>query len=300
MVVKTERLTKRFPGAEAVIELTLEVPEGAVFALAGPNGAGKTTALKTVMNILTPTSGSAEVLGIDSRRLGPEHLARIGYVSENQDLPDWMSSRRFLAYCREFYATWNDAEARALLTQFEVPFDRPLRTLSRGMRMKAVLASSLAYRPQLLVLDEPFSGLDILVREQLIECVLERAAEMTVLIASHDLSEIESFATHLGYIDQGRLQFVEEMGSLSERFREVEVTFDGPVALPAGRPSAWLGAEVSASVLRFTDSRFDPVRTEAEVRRLFPGVQAVNTRSLPLRSIFVALARSAKQAPSPR
>jgi energy-coupling factor transporter ATP-binding protein EcfA2 len=109
----------------------------------------------------------------------------------------------------------------------------------------------------LLVLDEPFSGLDVLVREQLIECILERATETNVLLASHDLSEIESFASHIAYMDQGRLQFVEEMTVLSERFREVEVTLDHPVDLPQDWPAAWLNPEVSTAVVRFTDSRFD-------------------------------------------
>ena len=104
--------------------------------------------------------------------------------------------------------------------------------------MKIALASSLAYHPRLLIMDEPFSGLDPLVREDLIDGLLESAGETTILISSHDLGEIESFASHIGYLDRGRLQFSEEMASLSARFREVEVTVDSPPLLPLDRPVA--------------------------------------------------------------
>ena len=294
-IVETARLAKRYTGVDAVMGIDLQVPEGAVFALAGPNGAGKTTALKMLMNIISPTAGAATVLGVDSRRLGPPEFARIGYMSENQQLPDWMRVGYFLDYCKPFYPQWDDAEASALVRQFDLPLDRRLRALSRGMRVKAALASSLAYRPKLLVLDEPFSGLDVLVREQLIEGVLERVGEMTVLLASHDLAEIESFASHIAYIEQGRLRFVEEMNALSQRFREVEVTLEAPVpAKPAEWPPEWLIPEVTGVVARFVDSRYREDHLESNVRRLFTGVRSVAARSMPLRSIFVALAKSAR------
>src|SRR5262249_3655413 len=153
----------------------LKVPKGAIYGLVGPNGAGKTTAMKMMMNLIQPDSGRAEILSCDSRRLGPPELARIGYVSENQELPGWMTVGYFMDYLKPFYPDWDDARAAELLRNFDLPGDRKLRHLSRGMWMKASLASSLAYRPQLLVLDEPFSGLDPLVREELIEGLLESA-----------------------------------------------------------------------------------------------------------------------------
>ena len=121
------------------------------------------------------------MLGIDSRRLGPREFAQIGYVSENQEMPEWMTVEYFLAYLQPFYPTWDDARAKELLRQFDLPLDRKLRHLSRGMRMKAALASSLAYRPKLIVLDEPFTGLDPLVRDEFIEGLLENAEETTIL-----------------------------------------------------------------------------------------------------------------------
>src|SRR4029077_12238928 len=112
------------------------------------------------------------------------------YVSENQQMPRWMTVEYLLAYLKPFYPSWDDARAEELLRQFQLPRDRKLRHLSRGMWMKAALASSLSYRPRLLVLDEPFSGLDPLVREDLIEGLLDSAGETTILISSHDLADI--------------------------------------------------------------------------------------------------------------
>src|SRR5579862_3638320 len=184
-------LSKRFRGVRAVEGLDLEVPEGSIFGLVGPNGAGKTTALKTMMNILRADGGRAEILGTDSRRLGPREFERIGYVSENQMMPEWMTVDYLMQYLRPFYPTWDSSRAAELIRQFELPGNRKLGQLSRGMLMKAAFASSMAYRPGLLVLDEPFSGLDPLVREDLIQGILAGAQETTILVSSHDLAEIE-------------------------------------------------------------------------------------------------------------
>jgi ABC-2 type transport system ATP-binding protein len=291
--LRTEDLGKSFRRLEALRGLTIEVPDGAVFALVGPNGAGKTTAIKTFLNLHKPTRGRAEVLGVDSRSLGADQLAHIGYVSENQKLPDWMTAGYFLSYCKQFYPNWRDDDLAELLRLYELPLDRKLSQLSRGMRVKAALASSLAYRPKLIVLDEPFSGLDVLVREQLVESILERTPEATVLLASHDLSEIESFASHVAYLNEGRLEFAEETAALAARFREIQVTLEQPAELPSALPATWLNPEASGVVVGFTDSRYDE-RTQSEIRGRFPGAREVAVRVITLRSIVLALEKSAK------
>jgi ABC-2 type transport system ATP-binding protein len=297
-IVCATDLVKRFRSVPVLDGLNLSIPEGSVFGLAGPNGAGKTTTIKILMNILRPSSGRAAVLGIDSRALCPEVLAKIGYVSENQELPEWMSVEYLLAYLKPFYPSWDDARARQLVRQFDLPLDRQLRHLSRGMRMKIALASSLAYRPPLLIMDEPFSGLDPLVREDLIDGLLESADETTILISSHDLGEIESFASHIGYLDRGRLQFSEEMTSLTARFREVEVVLDSPPLLPPGLPwpAHWLRPETAPALVRFVETHFDTERTTAEIRRLFGDVRNISAHPMPLRAIFVTLARAQSKA----
>jgi ABC-2 type transport system ATP-binding protein len=294
--IRTFNLSKKFRRAPVLTGLDLDVPEGSIYGLVGPNGAGKTTTIKVLMNILRPSGGRSEVLGADSRRLSPREFARIGYVSENQELPEWMTVGYFLEYLSNFYPTWDRALATELLRQFQLPRDRKLRHLSRGMKMKASLASSLAYRPQLVVLDEPFTGLDALVRDELIEGLLARAEGTTIFISSHDLAEIESFASHIGYLDQGRLRFSEELETLSARFREIVLTFGSPPALPREWPGNWMAPESSAAVLRFVDTHFDPERTPAEVRSLFPGLRDMAVNAMPLRSIFVTLAKASRVA----
>jgi ABC-2 type transport system ATP-binding protein len=295
-VLRAVDLCKRFRRSVVLDRMNMAVPEGSVFALVGPNGAGKTTTIKVLMNLLEPTAGSAEVFGHDSRRLSPQDFTQIGYVSENQEMPEWMTVEYFMSYLKPFYTAWDDARAAELPRQFDLPLDRKLRHLSRGMRMKASLASSLAYRPRLIVLDEPFTGLDPLVRDELIESLLESADGATILISSHDLAEIESFASHVGYLDRGRLQFSEEMTALADRFREIEITLAAPSTLPAQWPAAWINAQTSAAVVGFVDTQFEKERTMAEVRRLFADVQRISVNSMPLRAIFVTLARAGRKA----
>jgi ABC-2 type transport system ATP-binding protein len=293
--IRTETLTKRFRNVEALRDLNLTVPEGAVYALVGPNGAGKTTAIKILMNIFGATLGRAEVLGIDSTRLRGRLLSSIGYVSENQEIPDWMRVDAFLAYLRPFYPTWDGDLEKELVRQFDLPLDRKLRDLSRGMRVKATLASSLAYHPKLIVLDEPFTGLDPLVRDELIQGLIDRAEESTILISSHDLAEVETFASHVGYLEKGQLRFSEELTSLVDRFREVELTFEMPPALPKAAPETWLQLSASAAVVRFIESRFDPEKTNQQIRTVLGEARDVTFSPMSLRSIFLAMAKTGRE-----
>jgi ABC-2 type transport system ATP-binding protein len=293
--IMTDRLGMRF-GRHVVLEgLDLRVPRGSVYALIGSNGAGKTTTLQILMNLVRGFSGAASVLGVDSHRLGVREYARIGYVSEGQEMPDAMTVSEFLRFWRAFYPTWDVARERELLELFRLPLDRKLRHLSRGMRMKAAMVSSLAYRPELIVLDEPFSGLDPLVRDEFVEGLLAHAEESTILISSHDLAEMESFASHVGFLDEGRMQFSEEMTALAERFREVEVTVD-VASLPSRMPASWVRPEASGAVVRFVETRWDAARTQRDLEEVFPGARNLAVRSMPLRSIFVTLAKTARKA----
>lgn len=130
--IETQHLSRRFGRTEAVHDLTLNVPVGSVFALVGPNGAGKTTTIKTMMNLLQPSGGSARMLGTDSRKLGPATLQRIGYVSENQELHEWMTVAQMMAYCAPFYPTWDATFASGLVNQLGVPLDQRLKRNTRN------------------------------------------------------------------------------------------------------------------------------------------------------------------------
>jgi len=276
--------------------LNLDVPTGAIYALVGPNGAGKTTTIKILMNIFQATSGHAAVLGTASTKLAGRAFTSIGYVSENQELPEWMRLDAFFAYLRPFYPSWDRDLENELVKQFQLPLDRKLARLSRGMRMKAALASALAYRPKLIVLDEPFGGLDPLVRDEVIEGLLDRAPEATILVSSHDLAEIENLASHIGYLEQGRLRLSEEMTILADRFREVELTLDRPSLSPETLPSTWMQVNTSAAVLRFVETRFNEERTMAEIRKSFGDVRNVTFTPMSLRSIFLAMAKAGRDS----
>ncbi|HTX36050.1 MAG TPA: ABC transporter ATP-binding protein [Bryobacteraceae bacterium] len=293
--IRTYDLSKRYRRTPVLERVNLEVPPGSIYGLVGANGAGKTTTIKVLMNLLVPSSGHCEVMGADSRRLSAADFAQIGYVSENQEMPDWMTVGYFLEHLGHFYPTWDTAMAAGLLRRFELPPGRKLRELSHGMRMKAALASSLAYRPRLMVLDEPFTGLDAVVRDELIEGILTRDGGTTIFISSHDLTEIESFVTHIGYLDQGRLHFSEELASVSARFREMALSFASAPPLPKPWPEHWLLPQTAGNAIRFIESRYDGERTAAQIRGVFPDAQEVTATAMPLRSIFVALVKAGRK-----
>jgi ABC-2 type transport system ATP-binding protein len=295
-MIQTENLSKRFRSTSALNEATLVVPEGAIYALVGANGAGKTTLIKLLMNIFRPTSGRAQVMGIECRHLAGRDFQRIGYVSENQEMPDWMTVEAMLDYLRPFYPQWDRGLEQQLVRQFDLPLNRKLKHLSRGMRMKAAFASSLAYRPNLIVLDEPFSGLDPLVRDEIIEGLLDRAPETTIFLSSHDLAEIESFASHVGYLEQGRILFSEEMSALSDRFREITITLRTPSPVPQNIPPTWLQVEAGDAVIRFVDSNFHGQATTRELAEIFPSAGDISIEPIPLRSIFLAIAKTGRTA----
>lgn len=323
--IQTHDLTKGYGHTIALHPLTLTVPAGAVFALVGHNGAGKTTLIKLLMNMIRPTAGTATILDRDTLTLNGDDFTRIGYASENQELPDWMTVRQFLAYLKGFYPSWDDA---ALVQQLELPLDRKLKHLSRGMLMKAALASILAFKPSLILLDEPFSGLDPLVRDELIEALMSRIhprtlagqealaatpneSRPTILISSHDLAEVESFATHIGFLHQGKLLFAEEMHSLTARFREITITLPPPTAgensatltrTSAELPHSWLLLETTLTAARFVHTHADTEDIPAQIAAAFhlgsvtPHIEAV---PMTLRGIFLALAKSGRAPAAP-
>ena len=293
-VIETRGLTRRFRKTVAVRDLSLEVPSGSIFALLGPNGAGKTTLIKMIMNMVRPSGGRATILGTDALRLGPLQLERIGYVSENQELPEWMTVQELIDYCRPFYPAWDDDLCRRLIHQFNLPLARKLKTFSRGMKVKAALLSSLSYRPELMILDEPFTGLDALVRDELIRGLLEVTdrEERTIFIASHDIDEVERLADWVGVIHKGEMQLAEPAASLRARFRQCEVTLEQDQEVPETLPETWMLAERAGQVLRFVDSRFQNGTGEENVREVLPEIKDLDVSPMSLKEIFLTLARS--------
>jgi ABC-2 type transport system ATP-binding protein len=266
-MITIQGLKKRFRHTDALRGVDLKVPAGRVTAFLGPNGSGKTTTIKCAMNLIERDAGDIEVLGADPMKLAPEHWRRIGYVSENQQLPDWMTVPQLLDYVRPMYGEfWDRDFEKKLLAEFELPMQTKLNALSRGQRMKAALLSSLAYRPKLVVLDEPFSGLDALVRD-------------------------ECFADRVAVLNAGRVDLEEDVEALQARFREIEVVFDGDP--PEIKPDRhWMNLRVAGRTVRFVDSKYEENRRLSALRERFPAALRVDERPMSLREIFVALART--------
>lgn len=293
-MIRVENLWKRFGRFDALRGLSFDVPEGSAFAMIGANGAGKTTTIKVLMNILEPSRGSATLLGVDSRKISPRELAQIGYVSENQDMPSRLRAGEYVAYLRPFYPTWDRQLEISMSRQLRLPMERKIGDLSHGMRMKMALLCALPYRPKLLILDEPFSGLDPLVRDEFMEGLLEQAGEMTILISSHELAEIDGVATHVAFLDEGRLLFQESMSELSGRFREVQVTLETEAVRPAQVPKEWMHIRAMGNVLTFVDARFEENNLGELVRSRIERVREIDSKPMALRSIFTTLARAAR------
>ncbi|MDR0533691.1 MAG: ABC transporter ATP-binding protein [Verrucomicrobiales bacterium] len=288
--VVIENLHRHYGWLDAVNGLSLEVPRGSLLALVGPNGAGKTTTLKVAMNLLRPSEGSVSVFGKDSRKLNWRDFQQIGYVSENQQLPDFMTVRQFLNFCRPMYPTWDSAFCAELKHQFKLDYDQQrIGHLSRGMRMKAALLSSLAYRPKLLVLDEPFSGLDAVVREDLSRAILQfvREEDWTILITSHDIDEIERLADRVAIMQEGTLTVNESVTALQERFRRVQVTLPNAGTLMVKLPNTWLQTEQNGARLCFVDSTFE---SEEKLKSQLPANSQIETLTMSLREIYIAIA----------
>ena len=292
--IETSGLGKSFGKNGAVRGLNLAIPEGAVFAFLGPNGAGKTTTIKMLMNIMQPSEGEASVLGVKSTKLSAKHFAQIGYVSENQEIPEWMTVGWLIHYCKAFYPNWDDAFCDRSLKQYQLPLDRPLKSLSRGMKMKATLVSSLVYRPRLLVLDEPFSGLDVLVRDEFVRGVLELCEQekWTVFVSSHDIDEVERLADWVGIMKEGELQLCEPVSSLQARFRKVEAVLPSDDGDLGEVPESWLLVDRAGHRLSFVESQYRDGNSERELQQRIPGSEAIDASPMSLRDIFLALART--------
>jgi ABC-2 type transport system ATP-binding protein len=251
------------------------------------------------MNLMRPTSGHATVIGINSRELSPRERAQIGYVSENQDMPGRLTVGQYLNYLRHFYPTWDPQLEQVVLQQLRLPMERRIKDLSHGMRLKMALACALPFRPKLLVLDEPFSGLDPLLREEFMEQLLTQAEAMTILISSHELADIESAATHVAYIEQGRLLFQEGMDDLCARIREVRITLKDTAVTPPALPMHWLWAKAAGSVLTFMDVQFHEEQLGAQLSSLLTGICDVQVQPVALKDIFTTLARAAQAGKLP-
>jgi ABC-2 type transport system ATP-binding protein len=245
-VLEVSGLTRRFGATTALDSVTLSLPRGGVYGLVGANGAGKTTLIRHVLGLLRPESGSVRVFGLDPVADPVAVLSRIGYLSEENDLPAWMRVDELIRYSRAFYPAWDHGYAEELRRAFALDPAAKIKNLSRGQKARTGLLLALAYRPELLVLDEPSSGLDPIVRRDILGAVIRTIADegRTVLFSSHLLEEVEQVADHLTLIHQGRivlsapLDAVRESHRVGERLPSLAEIFVAHVGAPARAPDA--------------------------------------------------------------
>ncbi|PCI82116.1 MAG: ABC transporter [SAR86 cluster bacterium] len=294
MIIDVQNVNKKYGKVHVLRDINLQVPEGSAFALVGTNGAGKTTTIRMLANIIRPDSGRANILGIDSRALSYEDYLQIGYVSENQSLPSRLTIEQYFDYLRPLYANWDRGFEKELRKKLDLPASRALSKLSHGMRMKTVLTAAMAFRPKLLILDEPLSGLDSLVRDEVIEGLLEQAGDSTILISSHELNEIENFTSHLAFMAQGELWFQQPIDEMRSRFREVAVTLSNQKELPVDLPCTWLDPVISGHSLQFIDTEFkDESVLFSQLTQHFGAIQ-FDTEAMSLRDITKTLIRKSR------
>jgi ABC-2 type transport system ATP-binding protein len=291
-VIEARGVTHRYGKVAALRDVELTVPEGAIYGLIGPNGAGKTTLMQILMGLRRPTVGRVAVLGRRARALTYRDRVEIGYIAEGQRLPGHMTLRQLESYVAPLYdRRWDPALADTLRRRFRLNPDRKLRTLSRGESMKAALLCTLAPRPRLLVMDEPFAGMDVLVRDDLVRGLLESSGRegWTVLVCSHDVAELEPLIDWVGFLDAGRLILSEPMETVRSRFRWVEVTGPAAATLPPAQGD-WLSAERAGNRLRFLSSSADTEDLDDAVVRWHAGAAQVDVRPASLRDVFLGLA----------
>jgi ABC-2 type transport system ATP-binding protein len=288
-VVRVAELCRRFGSKVALDRVNLDVPRGKVFGLVGANGAGKTTLIRHLLGLYRAQSGMVRVFGKDPVADPPGVLSRIGYLSEENDLPAWMRVGELMNYSRSFYPKWDDAYAHELRQTFELAPGARIANLSKGQRARMGLLVALAYRPELLVLDEPSAGLDPLVRRDILEAIVRTIADegRTVLFSSHLLDEVERVSDSVALIHRGRVILSAELDRLKETHRSVTLRFNEPRSQPPALAGAlaWQGSGQEWTAVCAVEA--------GEVGSLVAasGARVVSERMPTLDEIFVARVR---------
>jgi ABC-2 type transport system ATP-binding protein len=233
-IVEVRNVTRRFGTKIALDDVNFEVPAGSVVGLVGENGAGKTTLIKHILGLLKAQSGSVRVFGRDPVADPVDVLSRIGYLSEEPDMPGWMRISQLLRYIAAFYPSWDYAYAERLRQEFDLDPAAKVKQLSKGQRARAGLLIALAYRPELLVLDEPSSGLDPVVRRDILGAIVRTIADegRTVLFSSHLLAEVERVSDQVAMIQSGRILFCDSMEGIKQSHARLTLRFEEPRPTP--------------------------------------------------------------------
>ncbi len=229
-IIEITDLCRRFGKHTALNQVNLRIQQGTVLGLVGENGAGKTTLIKHMLGLFKAQSGFVRVFGMNPIQHPKEVLSRIGFLSEDRDMPEWMTIKQYMTYTQAFYPTWDTACANSLISQFSLDTSQKIKNLSRGQRAKTGLLLALAYKPDLLLFDEPSSGLDPVVRRDILGAIVRTIAEegRTVVLSSHLLDEVERVADTICMIHQGRVILRNPMEQIRSSFHKFTLILDAP------------------------------------------------------------------------
>jgi ABC-2 type transport system ATP-binding protein len=285
-VIEIQGVTRKFGAKKALDDVSLAVPRGVVFGLVGANGAGKTTLIRHVLGLLKAQTGLVRVLGLDPVKEPVNVLSRIGYLSEEGDLPGWMRVDELMRYMRAFYPTWDEAYAQDLRKQFALDPVAKVKTLSKGQKARAGLLVALAYRPELLLLDEPSSGLDPIVRRDILGAIVRTIADegRTVLFSSHLLDEVERISDRVAMLKGGRILFTGELDDIKQTHHRLTLRFDSDRSQPPALEGvlSWEGRGCEWTAV--ASGRLDALTLAASAA----GAEVVEQKALSLDEIFIA------------
>jgi ABC-2 type transport system ATP-binding protein len=294
--IETDGLTKWYRTGYAVKDLALRVPRGSVFGLLGRNSAGKTTTIRMLMSLARPTEGEARVLGLNPavERERVAMLARVGYVPEVKDQSLGLPPEKLLALNRGFYPeTWSDALARKVVDRLELPLKTPFSKLSMGNKTKAVLAMAIAQASELLILDEPTTGLDPVAIDELLRLLVEdcTADGRTVFLSTHQLQEVEQIADYIAILDAGRVVVAGPLDTIRSDFRRV--TAVGNRLPERGEAAEIVSAAPAGHAMEYV------LQSNAEnfaARLRAQGAEVVSAEPMSLNEIFLAVCRKAENS----
>ena len=285
-VVEIEGLSRRFRRTLALDKVSLVVPCGGVYGLVGENGAGKTTLIKHLLGLFRAQKGSVQVFGLDPVHHPEAVLGRIGYLSEDRDLPGWMRVEELMRYTQRFYPSWDEAYAEDLRRTFDLDPKAKIRTLSRGQLAKAGLLVALAHRPDLLLLDEPSSGLDVIVRRDILSAIIRTVADegRTVIFSSHLLNEVERVVDRVAMIYRGKLGFDAPLETIKESHHRIVLHFGNGRSAPPDLPGtiSCQGAGKEWTVI------VEGTREHAQAQAAQSGGELVEIATPSLEDVFVA------------
>jgi ABC-2 type transport system ATP-binding protein len=289
LAIETSQLTKVFPGGIAAVEsFDLRVRAGTIHGLVGPNGAGKTTLLRLLMGLLQPQQGEAWILGENMWRASRAVRSRVAYVAQVQPLHNWMTTAEICRYASHLYERWDQSYARALADKWQLPWTQQIGRLSGGEQRKCALLLGFASRPEVLLLDEPAAGLDLMARRSVLEELIDLVScgdGCTILISTHLLEDLERIVDGVGMMNSGRLILSSRLEDLQSTVKRVQVVFSGECvpdefSIPGAFWSERSGPVLTALTQLANEAQLDSVRYLPNAR--------VQVFSLNLREIFLA------------